>query len=788
MKILLNIFKFEKRLKLVLYFIFTCFFANIYNPDIKAGNNDKLDNQPECYYSGIQKIFLHLNKDAYISGEELLFKGYLVNGDNVPDTLCKLLYIELMSPSNQKILSYSVNLYKGTCNSFFTLPDTLSTGCYFVKAFTNLMRNFDHGNYFTSKIIIANQADEKLEKLVTNNYHNYDSAKVNFYPESGEMLAGAENKIIFYISDFDEELQNIPIQILDDSSKLIVAITPDKRGIGEFLFKPDRSKKYYAQWNKMKFNFLPANIDGSIIHAQISEGVINVEVRNNIDGTSDLFRIVAYSNGNMVFQKDFSTTNGFASFKIPANNIPEGIIIIYLINSDRILAQRTIYNSQNQEKISLTSDKPEYGNRQKVKISVSFNNDQDKGDFNLSLSVSQKLPRENSGIINNLKNYFQLLSNLGKDMQNLLEMDSLSNFQINQILVTSKPVYNPVKQICLFLPENKGFIISGYVLSKSNEPVPNVCVYLSVADSFAGLKYCYSDSKGRFFFRLNRFYDNKNLIFQVRGNNNEFVRIELEDKFSGELSKRTATEYINPVLGNYLRNQQNISLSNKIFKSNNLLLMESENILNNKLYGYNFYGRPDAITYLSDFSDLDDFKDIVRNIMPGVFYNVKEKKVRVIDIGTQVLWPNEALILLNNIPFPDPAFVAKLGSKQIKKIELKKNHLIYGSLDIYGILSITTNQKNVYALSPLYANIIYPYLVRNTSVMITGPDYSVKNDPIRPDLRTTLYWNPEIKLSSGSNATFEFYTSDLKGTYLVEVQGISTNGTAISINKTIIVK
>jgi hypothetical protein len=216
--------------------------------------------------------------------------------------------------------------------------------------------------------------------------------------------------------------------------------------------------------------------------------------------------------------------------------------------------------------------------------------------------------------------------------------------------------------------------------------------------------------------------------------------------------------------------------------------MESENIFNNKLYNYNFYGRPDATTYLSDFSDLDDFKDIVRNIMPGVFYNVKEKKVRVIDIGTQVLWPNEALILLNNIPFPDPAFVAKLGSKQIKKIELKKHYLIYGNLDIYGILSITTNQKNVYALNPLYANIIYPYLVRNTSVMLIGPDYSVKNDPIRPDLRTTLYWNPEIKLSSGSNATFEFYTSDLKGTYFVEVQGVSSNGTPISVNKTIIVK
>ncbi len=132
---------------------------------------------------------------------------------------------------------------------------------------------------------------------------------------------------------------------------------------------------------------------------------------------------------------------------------------------------------------------------------------------------------------------------------------------------------------------------------------------------------------------------------------------------------------------------------------------------------------PDATIYLSDYDELEDFKEIVRNILPGVFYNRSENKVRVIDRGTQTLWPNEALVLLNNIPFPDPAFIAKLGSKQIKKIDLKKNHIIYGNIDLYGILSITTNQKNVYALNPSFANITIPNIVRNVPVILTGPDY-----------------------------------------------------------------
>jgi hypothetical protein len=162
----------------------------------------------------------------------------------------------------------------------------------------------------------------------------------------------------------------------------------------------------------------------------------------------------------------------------------------------------------------------------------------------------------------------------------------------------------------------------------------------------------------------------------------------------------------------------------------------------------------------------------------------------VLDRGTQTLWPDEALVLLNNIPFPDPAFVAKLGTKQIKKIDLKKNHLIYGNIDFYGILSITTNQKNVYALNAAYANLTFPNLFRNIPVMLSGIDYGAENNQSKttPDLRQTLYWNPEFQLSKDGKATVEFYTSDLKGNYSVEIEGITSTGIPVFANTLIEVK
>jgi len=46
----------------------------------------------------------------------------------------------------------------------------------------------------------------------------------------------------------------------------------------------------------------------------------------------------------------------------------------------------------------------------------------------------------------------------------------------------------------------------------------------------------------------------------------------------------------------------------------------------------------------------------------------------------------------------------------------------------------------------------------------------------RQDLRSTIYWNPEIKTGKDGNAAFNFYNADGAGTYKVTVEGIDNNG------------
>ena len=47
-----------------------------------------------------------------------------------------------------------------------------------------------------------------------------------------------------------------------------------------------------------------------------------------------------------------------------------------------------------------------------------------------------------------------------------------------------------------------------------------------------------------------------------------------------------------------------------------------------------------------------------------------------------------------------------------------------------------------------------------------------------PDFRDLLYWAPEINTNKKGIDHLSFYSGDISGKFLVEIQGVSTNGQA----------
>ena len=54
-----------------------------------------------------------------------------------------------------------------------------------------------------------------------------------------------------------------------------------------------------------------------------------------------------------------------------------------------------------------------------------------------------------------------------------------------------------------------------------------------------------------------------------------------------------------------------------------------------------------------------------------------------------------------------------------------------------------------------------------------------------PDLRTTIYWNPDVKVSADGVASFDFYTADSPSDYSVVIEGITEDGMLIRSRSTL---
>ncbi len=65
-----------------------------------------------------------------------------------------------------------------------------------------------------------------------------------------------------------------------------------------------------------------------------------------------------------------------------------------------------------------------------------------------------------------------------------------------------------------------------------------------------------------------------------------------------------------------------------------------------------------------------------------------------------------------------------------------------------------------------------------TSAEFYAPAYPTEKDRRSnvPDYRTTLYWNPTVKLDDAGHAIVEFYTSDAPADYNITIEGVTRQG------------
>ena len=141
-----------------------------------------------------------------------------------------------------------------------------------------------------------------------------------------------------------------------------------------------------------------------------------------------------------------------------------------------------------------------------------------------------------------------------------------------------------------------------------------------------------------------------------------------------------------------------------------------------------------------------------------------------------------SLILIDGYPVSSKE-ILEVSPYAIRSIRVINDTFYFGDVRLSGIISIKTFKEDYREPDAETGEVNYIGL--QPEKVYKFPEYTTNST--LADQRAQLFWNPDILVKDGK-IEFDFYTSDVSGTYEVTVEGIAENGNPISVRKKILVE
>jgi hypothetical protein len=129
--------------------------SNLLPLDYNADKAIQLQDLAKTAKNYQEKVYLHTDKPYYYAGDQVFFKGYFAYGNPyLRDELSKVLQVELITGNRDMVIEKKFQIRDGIVVGDFYLPDSLSEEKYFIRAYTNWMRNYGPNQYFLQPLSI----------------------------------------------------------------------------------------------------------------------------------------------------------------------------------------------------------------------------------------------------------------------------------------------------------------------------------------------------------------------------------------------------------------------------------------------------------------------------------------------------------------------------------------------------------------------------------------------------------------------------------------------------------
>jgi hypothetical protein len=341
-----------------------------------------------------------------------------------------------------------------------------------------------------------------------------------------------------------------------------------------------------------------------------------------------------------------------------------------------------------------------------------------------------------------------------------------------------------LKKEIRFLPELRGALLPVKVVSDAGETLENINVSMSIPGENYVFKIANSDSGGNVFFNLSDTYEGETAIFQILGNAEKKYRLKNNYYPDVDYSSLSFNQFnLSKEMANLILER---SVQNQI--ENAFIALKKDTIAEKTFRPV--FNYQDAVLYnLNDYTRFKTVKETMVEIIKDVWTTKKEGKevFQVRWAGSDLETVVMPLLLLDGMVIQNHQFLSSYDARKIKMIKVLKGTYILGEMVYDGILVFESEEPigadEIDLGEVLQMNLLNPEL----SKAYFQPRYNAENKLILnkiPDYRRQLYWKPNITIDQDV-LELDFYTSDISGSFLIEMEGFTKSGRAVSMSKII---
>jgi len=715
------------------FFIMLSFLPMVTSGQTRQGFLDELTGKFRKYCNSVprEEIYVHTDRHEYVAGEVLWFSVYLIDRQSAkPSGDSKIAYFEILNPDNRPVVQKRIYLEEGYGPGQIVLPDSLSSGIYTLRAYTNWMKNFLPENCFAMRFSVLNALNNKS------------------FNRNGE-----------YKTPLSKILPETRSSVIAESGLNIII---EKRSAGDIKIIITSTRNFRL-------------VEGNTCYVFIqTHGVINFrqDVSLSDEGTAIIIP------GDLLIPG----INHITLFSASRKPLFEKLIYTPFPETGSLNISET-GNLKTREKIPVT-----------IKINGDSSLAVSSQNISISIAAAgnRTFPGIDDYMIFGSE-YGTLSDELMKSLANDVPADSidilLSSMKSNWI--DWNRIISGYRPVLKYKKETENHFIYGRLINKDTQvPDPDQYLFLSMPGKNATFRYAKTDNKGDFVFTIPLDQKFRDLIIQPENaerNNN----IQIESSYSDKYPELFKIEDIQAET--VVQNNSKLNVNYQVMKiyGSEEPPDKFPGVVFTGGTG-RFYGKPDIELVMDNYIKLPVMQEVFFELIPGVFMRKKktEYEITISDPVENKVYDKPPVLFIDGVVIKDPDVIANLDPEKVERIDAIKARYFVGDYMFLGLVNVITRKGDFSdVMLPDFA-VRLPYRVTESVGIFTSPDYTSperKQNRI-PDFRNTLFWDPSVKTGKDGIAGIVFWTSDFRSDFDICVQGFSPEGTPVSISKTIKIK